>query len=99
MGGYYLGRDYHQKGQDITDQAIWDKVTKYLAIGLNNTIVHWSPDVVILGGAVMKSISLDKVKSYLKDVLTIFPNPPDIVPAKLGDLAGLYGALQLLSQN
>ena len=96
VGGWYLERDYQIKPQDIKDPKIWEEVEKYLAIGLTNTIVHWSPDIVILGGAVMKSIDLEKVKLYLKENLTIFPSPPEIVLAKLGDEAGLYGALQLI---
>lgn len=99
VGGWYLERDYHMKGQDIKDPKVWDEVTRYLAVGLNNTIVHWSPDIVILGGAVMKSVSLEKVKSYLAQDLTIFPTPPEIVPAKLGDEGGLYGALALMTQT
>lgn len=85
VAGSYIGRD-----------ADWDQVAKYLAVGLNNTIVHWSPDVVVLGGAVMKSVSLEKVKAYLEKDLTIFPKLPEIVSAKLGDKGGLYGALAML---
>lgn len=85
VAGSYIGRD-----------ADWDQVARYLSIGLNNTIVHWSPDIVILGGAVMKSVSLEKIKAYLEKDLTIFPKAPEIVSAKLGDKGGLYGALAML---
>lgn len=97
ISGSALERIYGQKGEKITDPKIWNQVARYLAIGLNNTIVHWSPDIVILGGSVSKSIPLDQVRSYLKEILTIFPNPPEITPAKLGDTAGLNGALYLLT--
>lgn len=96
VSGSALERIYGKKGEEIKDEQIWDSVTKYLSIGLNNTIVHWSPDIVILGGSVMKSIPLDKVKTYLEDILTIFPKGPEIALSKLGDSAGLYGALKLL---
>ncbi len=99
VSGSAMLRIHGKKGKDITDPQIWDQVTKYLAIGLNNTIVHWSPDIVILGGAVMKSIPLKKVKTYLKDYLTIFPDPPEITLSKLGDSAGLYGALKLVTTS
>lgn len=89
VAGYYMDRN----------TADWDEVARYLAIGLNNTIVHWSPDTVVLGGAVMQSISLEKVKTYLKDNLTIFPTPPEIVKATLGNLAGLSGGLTILKQH
>ncbi len=96
VGGSYLENLYHQKGEEITDPQIWDEISRYLAIGLTNVSVHWSPDIIILGGSVSKSIPLEKVQAYLKAFLTIFPEPPQIVKASLGDEAGLYGALELL---
>lgn len=97
VSGSGLERIYGKKAEDITDPQIWDQVAKYLAIGLNNTIVHWSPDIVILGGSVMKSIQINQVKKHLQDALTIFPTCPEIAPSALGDSAGLYGALHLLT--
>lgn len=96
VSGWGLERIYGKRGEDITDPQIWDQVAKYLGFGLNNTIVHWSPDIVILGGSVMKSIAIEKVKVHLQDILTIFPQTPEITQSKLGDSAGLYGALSLL---
>lgn len=80
---------------EIEDEKVWDDVAKYLAYGLNNTVVHWSPEVVILGGGMMKpgGIDIDKVRKYLNDILKIFPEKPQIVLAQLGDVGGLYGAL------
>lgn len=85
-------------GSYLKNPINWDEVAKYLAIGLNNTIVHWSADIVVLGGAVAKSIPLDKVKSDLKQYLTIFPDHPEIVLATLGDEGGLYGGLQFITR-
>lgn len=99
VGGFYLEKKYQQKPEDIKDPQIWDEVAKYLSIGLNNTIVHWSPDIVVLGGSVMKSLSLDMVTTHLKNELKIFPQAPQIVLATLGHDAGLYGALHLLTNN
>lgn len=79
--------------------ADWDQVAKYLAVGLNNTIVHWSPDIVVLGGSVMQSIPIIQVKNYLKENLIIFPQVPDIVLSKLGNEAGLHGGLTILNQS
>lgn len=98
VSGSGIEKTYGKKGEEIEDPKIWDEVARYLAVGLNNITVLWSPDVVVLGGTVTKSIPLDKVKMYLKDFLFIFPKPPQIVPAKLGDSAGLLGAL-LISQS
>lgn len=96
VSGSYFEKKYGKKGEDIKDPKVWDEVARFLAIGLNNAIVHWSPDIVVLGGGVMQSISLEKVKTYLKDYLTIFPEAPEIVAAKLGNEAGLSGGLTIL---
>ncbi len=96
VGGLYIEKTYGQKAENIKDLKIWDEIAKHLAIGLNNTIVHWSPDIVVLGGSVMKSLPLDKVKNHLSQILTIFPNKPKLALATLGHRAGYYGALELL---
>lgn len=99
ISGEAVERIYGKKAKDLEDPKIWEKVAKYLAIGLNNVTVFWSPEVIVLGGAVMQSIPLDHVRAYFKKNVTIFPTPPEIIPAKLGDSVTLYGALQLLSQT
>ncbi|MCL4366232.1 hypothetical protein M1437_03325, partial [Patescibacteria group bacterium] len=58
--------------------------------------VLWYPDIIVLGGSVTQSIPLEKVATYLKQFLTIFPQPPQLVRGTLGDDAGLYGALEYL---
>lgn len=94
--GAYLERKYGQTGKNITDPKIWDEISRYVGIGLNNVTVHWSPDVIVLGGSVTASLPLDKVQGYLDEFLTAFPYSPKIVKATLGHDAGLYGALELL---
>ncbi len=96
VGGSYLEKIYGQKGENITDPQIWDEIAKYLAIGLTNVAVHWSPDIFILGGSVSRSIPLEKVQGYLNRFLTVFPQAPLITKCSLDDDAGLYGALELL---
>lgn len=96
VAGSYIEKIYQQKAEDIKDESIWEEIAQYLALGLNNTIVHWSPDIVVLGGSVAKSLPLDSITTYLKNELKMFPQAPQIVLAALGDNAGLYGALELL---
>lgn len=97
VAGSYLERIYKQKPQQITDENVWKEVSKYLSIGLNNVIVHWSPDIIVLGGSIMQKLSLDQVKSDVSKYLTIFPEMPEIKSASLKDEGGLYGALWLRS--
>lgn len=97
VSGLYLERIYGQKAAEITDPDIWDKITRYTAIGLTNVTVHWSPDIIILGGSVSKRINLVKLQLELEKYLTIFPTAPKIAYTSLGTDAGLYGALELLT--
>ena len=95
VSGTAIEKRYGKKPYDIHDDVIWDELAKFLAYGLNNTIVHWSPDIVVLGGSMMKEvgISVPAVRTYLAEILKIFPTMPEIIKAELGDFGGLYGSL------
>jgi len=97
--GAALKRKYKNSLHEIKDRRIWDGVEKSIALGLYNSILHWSPEVVVLGGGLMKSVSLSNVKRHLKKQMKIFKQLPEIKKAALGDLNGLYGALELLKQK
>lgn len=96
ISGKALYKRNNIKPEQITDPKVWDEVARLLAIGLNNTIVHWSPEVVVLGGSVMKSIDIEKVRSYLDKILEVFVQKPEIKRAELEEKAGLYGGLAYL---
>lgn len=95
ISGTSVETRYHKKPYEITDADFWDRMARLLAYGLNNTIVHWSPDVVVIGGSMMKKIGIpvDRVRKHLEGILHIYPQLPVIVKAELGDIGGLYGAL------
>ena len=98
-GGRGLKELYHTKPEDINDPKVWAEVARDLAIGINNALVFWSPDVVILGGSVVQSIDLDLLRKNVKDFCIIFPTIPPIKKAALGDESGLYGALAYLQSK
>lgn len=99
ISGLALKNQYDQEPENIKDPAIWQKVARYLAAGINNTIVFWSPEIVVLGGGVSENIPLDLVQTFLKDAFKIFPQPPKVTKAELGEIGGLYGALEYLKQK
>ncbi len=99
IGGNAIEKRLGKKGADIADKKVWDDIARFLAYGLNNTIVHWSPHIVILGGSAMQSIDIDLVRQEVRKILRIFPEPPVIVRASLGDQGGFYGALAYLRQR
>lgn len=99
ISGAAIYRRYKKLPSEIMDKKIWDEAAQILAIGLNNTIAHWSPDVIVLGGAIMDKISIGRVCFYLKKIFKIFPKIPLIKKTKLDDVSGLYGAMALLKQK
>lgn len=98
VSGTAIRSRYHKNPKDIKDKRIWDEFAQWLTYGLYNTIIHWSPDVVVLGGSVMKNpgIPIARVRVHLHRMLRIFEKPPKIARAELGDIGGLYGSLVLL---
>lgn len=99
VSGYGLEKKFGKKAQDLNNPTIWDEVAKNLAVGIYNTILYWSPNVVILGGSVMQSLDLEKIKNYLQEINNILPELPEIKKAELGDLSALYGALTCLHDS
>ncbi len=100
ISGSAVEQKYGMHPRDMSDSAVWKELAHHLAIGLNNTIVHWSPDVVVVGGSMMNEIgiSLTEVETELKKLLTVYGSVPPLLHATLGDLGGLYGALVLSKQ-
>lgn len=93
ISGTALAKKYEKRARDIDDPKVWDEVAKNLAMGIYNSILYWSPNVVILGGGVLQSLDLEKIKNHLKEINKILPELPEIKKAELGDLSALYGAL------
>ncbi len=91
------------KPRDIPQEdTVWDELAEYLAQGLRNTILYWSPDVIVLGGSMIlgdPKIQLESIRKYTVEVLDGFVVCPFITTATLGDHAGLYGAMAHLKNK
>jgi fructokinase len=84
----------------------WQQEAAYLAEGLANIILSLSPEIIILGGGVMKNEFLfpmirDQVKyqlnNYVQSDEIICVNDRYIVPPGLKEFSGLLGAIALVS--
>jgi predicted NBD/HSP70 family sugar kinase len=95
VSGAGIKKKHRREAYEIESQHFWDEKTELLAYGLHNVSVLWSPDVIILGGPLLKQpgINLDLLRERLALTLTIFDHPPALELAKHGDLVGLYGGL------
>jgi predicted NBD/HSP70 family sugar kinase len=101
ISGTAISERYGKKPYEITDAPFWDEMARLLAYGINNTIVHWSPDVVVLGGSMMNTIGIpvDRVEAHLRGLLHIFPELPVIAHSSLADIGGLHGGLAFVRQH
>lgn len=76
----------------------WNEAAREFAMGVHNTIELWSPDIVVVGGAMIlkaKGISLESVVAHLSTLNRSSETLPSVVRAKFGDESGLRGALSL----
>ncbi|MCX7786938.1 MAG: ROK family protein [Spirochaetes bacterium] len=82
----------------------WDLVAEYLGFGIVNYILTLSPEVVILGGGVMKASHLfNRIRRKVTTLLNQYVKSPMveekietyIVPPALGDWAGIAGGFEL----
>jgi len=98
VAGTELKNDYGLLFKDIKDQSIRKKVMKDIIAGIHNTIVFWSPDIVILGGGMTESFDIDNIQSSLSKFSLRFPENPIIKFADLEDAGGLYGSLEFIKK-
>ncbi len=93
---------FGKKPYEVADPAVWEELARWFAYALTNTIVHWSPHVVVLGGSMIvgdPAVPVDRIVAHLRTVCTIFPELPEVRRATLADLGGLHGALVYLNQR
>src|SRR3990167_6442524 len=85
----------------MTDPDVCDELARMFAIGLHNTILHWSPDTVVLGGSLITGsvITPTPIRKHLLAIMKIFTESPHIREATLGDLGGLWGSFDLTGKK
>ncbi len=95
IGGLPFEKRYRKKPYEVQSEAVWNRAANVLACGIVNIVALWSPDIVVIGGSMMKhpGISIAQVKAEFSRSWTRSTRKPMIVPARLGDDSGLYGAL------
>lgn len=103
VSGAALEERTGQKPYDIPQgDAVWDQLAEYLAHGLRNTILYWSPNTIVLGGSMIvgdPAIPIENITRHTALIIGDDMEIPEIKMAKLKDDSGLYGAMVLLSQT
>jgi len=90
-----LGKDPH-----LIEKTEIEQIESIFAAGLANSILHWSPEAVVVGGGLVLGgiISLGAVEKKLKTFLKI-RTLPKILRAKLGEKSAIIGGLEFLKQH
>lgn len=97
ISGSAIEKRYGKSPFELLDTEAWDAIARQTAFGLNNVIVMWSPDIVVLGGSVPQKIDFAKVNEYLAQNCKIYPDLPKVVMAEIDEQGGLYGGLAYLN--
>lgn len=101
IGGLGVQKRFGMHPKELgKDHPLWEQLARVTAFGLHNTILHWSPDIVVLGGSMFNEIgiSVERVDAHLKHIMKAFPSTPRLVHSSLGAIGGLYGGLARLRQ-
>lgn len=102
VSGSAIRKKYKKEPKEVLSPKVWQDLCTPLSIGIFNSILHWMPDVVVLGGSMITgqpAIPMKGIERELKKINKILPKMPTIKKAKLKDFGGLYGALKLLDKN
>ena len=98
--GSAIKRLYGETPAEAEGEPEWIEAIDWLAIGLTNSILHFSPEIIVIGGGMTKHRNMffsplkKTIGKYLKEV----PSVP-IVPSGLGQDSGIIGALTLAEQS
>ncbi len=97
-GGAAMTRHEGKPPSEIKAARVWHQESRNLALGLYDTLVHWSPDVVVLGGPMMRDIAIDEVTAELKKLPPVYASWPELRRGELDGDGGLFGAMTYVRQ-
>lgn len=102
ISGTAVEKAFNMKPKDIAkDNPVWEELAEICAYGVHNTILHWSPNRVVMGGSMLNEvgISVPRVEWHVQQIMKKFSFVPPIVHSALGDFGGLHGGLDLIRQR
>jgi glucokinase len=84
-----------KEGDALAQEAV-TREANYLGLGLANLINLFVPDRIVLGGSVVKSVSLDDLRKVIAQGCRFVPfEKTELALASLGDNANLIGAARV----
>jgi glucokinase len=85
---------------NLSALSVIDRYSEYVAVGLTNAIHAFNPQTIVIGGAITAQgdFLFDRIRNHVQSMtLSVFSdkNPIEIIPALLGEQAGVIGAAWL----
>jgi glucokinase len=85
--------------KEVAQSEHWSKIVDIIAVGLHNSIIHWSPEILVIGGSMSRDLDADILKTKINKIMKIHPDLPEIKIAELDSIGGLYGGMAFLKSN
>ena len=101
ISGRLIKEKYGKCPQEL-DREVYEDYVKKIAIGVYNAVLFWSPEIVVVGGALIsekESFKIEEIAAAVSDINEALPALPPIVKSELGDNAGLYGAMTIIENE
>jgi glucokinase len=98
ISGTAMQKKYGKHPREVLERSVWLEQESIIARALSTTIYYWSPECIVLGGSMMKSISLTDVTSKVKAIVTMYETLPPLLYSTLGEFGGLYGGLAFIQK-
>lgn len=97
--GTAVENKYKTHPKEVAKTEAWRGIENDIVIGLHNSILHWSPDVVVVGGSMSKDLNPQNLRDGLRKIMKIHPEIPEINVAELGSIGGIHGGFAYLRQK
>ncbi|MBP6888609.1 MAG: ROK family protein [Candidatus Pacebacteria bacterium] len=95
IGGGSLEHQFGKPSHEVHDITLWERVSRHAGVFGANTIMYWSPSIIVYGGPVMNDLHIETIKKEAIKHLQMYKEHPEFVRGILKDFGGLYGALAL----
>jgi predicted NBD/HSP70 family sugar kinase len=97
--GTFVQNKFGMHPKEVAQTEHWEAIVGVIAVGLHNSILHWSPEVLVVGGSMSKDLKADILTEKISKLMKIHPSIPEIKIAELDSIGGLYGGMAFLKQK
>lgn len=97
--GTSVEKKFGMPPKKVAQTDAWDVIETNTAIGVYNSILHWSPEVVVLGGSMSRDFNAERISKKLAMIMKIHPALPDIRISELGSIGGIHGGFAYLKKR